>query len=136
MNTKLDVNLRYREKRYRDSPSDEYDQLVFSPKITHARKEVYDIYLGTGINNYDYIKSGEKDQNNIFVKMGARRYLYSKKLVMHSSYRFEAATRRKEARQKNKHDLMFGGYYIPALPQVKKITFRAKVGQGDTKDSE
>jgi hypothetical protein len=135
-NLKVDVNLRYREKRYRDSPSDEYDQLVFSPKITHTRKEVYDIYLSSGINNYDYINRGEKDQNNIFVKVGSRRYLHSKKLVLQSSYRFEAVTRRKEARKKNKHDLMFGGYYIPDLPQVKKVTFSAKIGQGDTKDIE
>jgi hypothetical protein len=135
-NLKVDISLRYREKRYRDSPSDEYDQLIFSPKITHTRKEVYDIYLSSGINNYEYIKSGAKNQNNIFVKVGSRRYIHSKKLVLYSSYRFESATLKKEARKKNKHDLMFGGYYIPDLPQVKKVTFSAKVGQGDTKDIE
>ncbi|MEF9426121.1 MAG: hypothetical protein L0956_02725 [Candidatus Mariimomonas ferrooxydans] len=35
---KLDIRLKYKEKRFRNSPAGEYDQIVFSPRLTYTKK--------------------------------------------------------------------------------------------------
>jgi len=132
---KLDIKLKYREKRYRNTPSSEYDQLMFSPELTYD-KDSYEINLSTGINNYDYIISEGNDQLKFFSGLGAKRYLLEKKLMFTSSYKFEITTHKRADRRKNKDDFVFGFDYIFDIPVMYKITARAKLGQRDTKDDD
>ncbi len=133
---KLDVSLKYKEKRYTDSPDSEYDQGVLSPKITYNVKDAYSIYLSAGINNYDYVNNSGKNEFKFFSKLGGKRYLLAKRLVLNSSFRFESSIRKKEDRRKNRNVLVLGGYYILDVPYIYKVTLRAKAGQGDTKDDD
>ncbi len=140
---RLDVRLKYKEKRYRNTPSSEYNQIMFSPKLTYDKKDYYAINLRTGINNYDYVSTGRdrlvprgNDQLKLFSKLGVRRYLLEKKLTLTSSYKFETATHKRTNRQKDKNDFMFGFDYIFDIPCIYKITTRAKFGQRDTKDDD
>ncbi|MEF9475768.1 MAG: hypothetical protein L0958_03580 [Candidatus Mariimomonas ferrooxydans] len=133
---KLDVTLKYKEKRYRNTPSSEYDQIMLSPKLSYDRKGSYKINLSTGINNYDYVSAGGDDQLKFFSKLGAKRYLLEKKLMLTSSYKLETTAHKRINRRKNKNDFMFGFDYIFGIPFIYKITARAKLGQGDTKDDD
>ncbi|MEF9437758.1 MAG: hypothetical protein L0922_03050 [Candidatus Mariimomonas ferrooxydans] len=37
---KLDIALKYKEKRYEDAPSDEYDQVMLSPALSYNKKKL------------------------------------------------------------------------------------------------
>lgn len=66
---RLDIKLKYREKRYRESPSSEYDQIMFSPGLIYNRKDYYSINLSAGVNNYDYLFSENNDQLKFFFRI-------------------------------------------------------------------
>jgi hypothetical protein len=133
---KLDIKLKYKEKRYRNTPSSEYDQIMFSPKLTYDKKDSYAINLSTGINNYDYVSTRGNDQLKFFSQLGAKRYMVEKKLMLTSSYKLETTAHKRTNRRKNKNDFMFGFDYIFDIPFIYKITARAKLGQRDTKDDD
>jgi hypothetical protein len=132
---KLDIKLKYKEKRYRNTPLSEYDQIMFSPELAYD-KDSYVINLSTGINNYDYIFAEENDQLKFFSKLKAKRYLLEKKLMLTSLYKFETTAHQRAGRQKNKDDFMFGFDYIFKIPFIYKIAARARFGQRDTKDED
>ena len=133
---KLDIGFRHKEKRYSELPDSEYDQVVLSPKFTYSVKDIYSVYLSTGINSYDYINNKGEDEVKLFSKLGGKRYLLAKRLVLSSSFRFESSNRKKEDRREHRNELMLGVYYIFDFPYLYKITLRAKAGQGDTKDDD
>lgn len=133
---KLDIELKYKEKRYEDSPSDEYDQVMLLPALSYNKKSSYSIKLSTGVNSYDYLSTGGNDQLRFFSKLGAKKYLLQKKLVIAASYKFDTATRKRADKRKNKNDFMLGFDYIFAIPFIHKITARAGIGQRDTKDDD
>lgn len=78
--------LKYKEKRYKNTPASEYDQIVLKPSLTFKKKDLYTIDLSAGGDNFDYLASGEKDQLKLFSKIGVKRYLLEKKLLLTSSY--------------------------------------------------
>lgn len=133
---KLDIGFRHKEKRYSESPDSEYDQVILSPKFTYSVKDIYSVYVSTGINSYDYVNNNGKDEVKLYSKLGGKRNLFAKKLVLSSSFRYESSTRKREDRREHKNELMLGAYYIPDVSYLYKITLRAKAGQGDTKDDD
>ncbi len=133
---KLDIKLKYKEKRYRDSPSDEYDQVKFSSGLTYTKKDSYTINVSAGINNYDYLAVNGSDHLKFFSKLGGKRYFWDNSLMLTSSLKFETAADQRADRRKNKNDVMAGFDYTPRLPVVYKIMARAWFGQRDTKDND
>ncbi len=116
-------------------PSSEYNQVLFSPKLSFTEKNSYKIDLGAGANNYDYLNSGN-DQLKLFSVLGAKKYLLEKTMVLTSSYRFETTTRKQTGKRKNKNNIMFGADYIFDIPFIYKISTRVRMGQRDTKDDD
>lgn len=132
----LDIKLRYKEKRYRNTPSSEYNQVVFYARLTYDKKNSYSIDLSAGINNYDYMRTEVSDQLKIFSKVGAERFFLDKKLMVKSSYKLETMENKRAGRQKNKSDFMLGFDYTFDLPYISKLTARTNIGQRDTKDDD
>jgi hypothetical protein len=133
---KLAVKLRYKEKRYRYTPSREYDQILFSPRLSYHVKDSYSVTFSTGVNTYDYLSAVDNDQISIFSKLGARKYLFERKVLFISSYKLESTTKKRKNRQKNKSNAVFGFDYKLDIPLIYKITSRVKFGQMDTKDDD
>ena len=133
---KLNITLRYKEKRYDDSPSGEYDQSAFSPELTYSRKDSYSINASAGVNNYDYISADGKDEFKIFSKLGVRKYFMEKHLTLVSSYRFETIARAKTERRKDKNDVLLGFDFKIHAPFLQKISARINAGQRDSKDED
>lgn len=133
---KLDIRLKYKEKRFRNSSSGEYDQIMFSPKLTYTKKDVYTINLSIGVNDYDYTNIAGNDQFKFFSKIEAKKYLLEKRLMLASSYKLEITAHKRANRRKNKNDFMAGFDYRFDKPLIHKITARAKLGQRDTKDDD
>jgi len=59
---KLDFKLEYKEKRYENTPANEYAEMKFVPALTWGRKNIHTVDLALGIDNFNYLASGEKDQ--------------------------------------------------------------------------
>jgi len=133
---KIDIKLKYKEKRYRDTPSREYDQIMFSPKFTYDNKASHRINLSAGVNNYDYLSAKANDQLKFFSKLEATKYLLDRKLALISSYKLETTGHKRANRRKNKNDFMFGFDYMSDFLCIYKIAARAKLGQRDTKDDD
>jgi hypothetical protein len=130
------LRLKYKEKRYENSRTSEYNQIRAAPTLTFKKKDIYTVNVSAGIDNYDYIESGEKDQFKIFAGIGGTRYLMKKKLKFLTSYKIESLTQQKKDREKTKHDVMGGYDFIFDLPWVYKITTRANWGIRDTKEDD
>ncbi len=75
---KLDIKLKYKEKRFRNTPDSEYNQIMFSPKLSYDRKDSYSVNLSTGINNFNYINTEGNDQLKFFFELGTKKYLLGK----------------------------------------------------------
>lgn len=133
---KLDLKLKYKEKRYDNAPRSEYDQIRAAPTLTFKKNDIYTVNVAAGIDNCDYLEAGEKDQLKIFGKVGGNRYFLEKKLMLVSSYKIETTKQKKINRERTKHDLLGGLDYIFNLPGIYKITIRTSWGQRDTKEEE
>ena len=133
---RLDFNLKYKEKRYDDTPRSEYDQILVSPKLTFRKKNLYPVDLSAGVNNYDYTEASEKDQLKTFGKIGGKRYFLEERLMLTSSYKLETTDEKKINRERTKHNLRGGFDYIFDLPWLSKIITRGGWGERDTKEEE
>ncbi|MFH1772114.1 MAG: hypothetical protein ABH872_04785 [Candidatus Omnitrophota bacterium] len=132
----LDVRLNYKEKRYDNTPGSEYDQIRFAPTLTFKKKNLCTIDLTAGIDDYNYLVEGVKDQLKIFGKIGADRYFLDKKLMLTLSYRIEQLGKKNIDRKRSKHEVSGGLDYVFDNPLVYKITTRAGWGERDTKEEE
>lgn len=132
----LDVRLNYKEKRYNNTPRSEYDQIRLAPTLTFKKKDLYTIDLTAGLDDFNYLAEGVKDQLKIFGKIGADRYFLDKKLMLTSSYKLETTEQKKIDRERTKHEVLGGFDYVFDLPWVYKITTRASWGERDTKEEE
>src|SRR3989339_414930 len=128
--------MKYKEKRYDNSPKSEYNQVTGVPDITFTKKDFYTINLSAGIDDFDYLKSENNDQLKIFSKLGGKRYFLGKKLMLTSSYKIEQLKEKKIDRKRTKQDAMGGFDYIFDFPWLYEITTRASWGQRDTKEED
>ena len=132
----LDFKVKYKEKRYKNSPSNEYDEIRAVPTLTFKKKDIYTIDLALGIDNFDYLAEGQKDQFKVFTQVGGKRYLLEKKLMLAGSYKIENTEQEKINRKRTKQEVAGGFDYLFDLPWLYKIITRAGWGQRDTKEDE
>jgi len=133
---RLGLSLNYKEKRYENKPSLEYDQTKFSAKLIYKREDIWSLAGSAGIESYNYIARGEKDQLKYFGKVEAKRYLRSKKLLLSSSYRLGRTDHKQVGRERTKEDISAGFDYKFELPWIYRLRFRGKWGERDTKEEE
>jgi len=133
---KLDFKLEYKEKRYNNTPANEYDELRAVPSLTFRKKDIYTIDLALGIDNFDYLAEGQKDQLKIFTQLEGKRYLLEKKLMLTGSYKLGNTEQEKIGRKRTKQEIAGGFDYISGLPWIYKIITGAGWGQRDTKEEE
>ena len=132
----LDFKVKYKEKRYNNTPANEYDEIRAVPTLTFKKKDIYTIDLALGIDNFDYLAEGQKDQFKVFTQLGGKRYLLEKKLMLTGSYKLENTEQEKINRKRTKQEILGGFDYIFDLPWIYKIANRLEWGQRDTKEEE
>ncbi len=133
---KLDFKLEYRKKRYKNNPLNEYDEIKFVPSLTLGRKNLYAVDLTLGIDNFDYLVSGNNDQFKVFGRVEGKRYFIEQKLMLTGAYKLENTGQKKLNRKRTKQEI-FGGFdYLFELPWIQKVITRVDWGQRDTKEEE
>ncbi len=133
---KLDFKLEYKKKRYKNTPVNEYDEIRFVPSLTLGRKNLYTFDLALGIDNFDYLESGEDDQFKVFGRVEGKRYSIEKKLMLTGAYKLETTQKEKMNRKRTKQEILGGFDYLFELPWIYKIMTRTDWGQRDTKEEE
>lgn len=132
----LDLKLKSRQKRYKNSPLSEYDEIGAAPGLTFEEKDNYRIDLTLGVDNFDYLAEGEKDQFKTSAGLGAQKHFLEKRLALVSSYKIERLEQEKANREKTKHEAGGGFDYEFDLPWIQKLASGLSWGQRDTKDEE
>lgn len=132
----LDFKLKYKQKRYKNSPQNEYDEIRAVPTLTFKKKDLYTIDFALGVDNFDYLAEGQKGQFKVFTQLGGKRYLLEKKLMLTGSYKLENTEQEKINRKRTKQEILGGFDYIFDLPWIYKIANRLEWGQRDTKEEE
>jgi hypothetical protein len=130
------ISLKYREKRYDNSPQDEYNQFAVYPSLTFKKKDVYTARLSAGFDSFNYLKSEEKDRLRVYGKINLARYPVDRRLKLSTSYKFEALNEEKKDRERYRHDAMGGLDYALKTRFIYRIIARAKWGQRDTKEDD
>ncbi len=108
----LDFKLNYKEKRFNNTPKSEYDQILVTPGITYKKKDIYSVNFIFGLDNFDYLGAGEKDQLKIFSKIGGNKYFLEKKLMLTGFYKLENTEQEKINRKRRKQEISGGFDYI------------------------
>lgn len=133
---RLVLKLKYKEKRYDNTPTSEYDRIGGSSKLTYKKKDRWSMALSGGLDNYDYLEASEKDHLKIFGKLEGKRYSMEKRLMLTSSYRCETLDEKVVDRKRTKDELMGGFDYIFDRPWIYKVTARGNWGERDTKEED
>ena len=133
---RFDFNLKSRQKRYKNSPASEYDEIGAAPGLTFEEKDNYRIDFNLGVDSFDYLAEGEKDQFKTSAGMDVQKHFLEERLTLLSSYKVEQLEQEKANREKTKQEAGGGFDYKFDLPWVQKLTSRLSWGQRDTKDEE
>lgn len=133
---RLDVKLKNRQRRYKNSPASEYDEIGLVPGLIFEEKDNYRIDFNLGVDNFDYLAEGEKDQFKTLAGLGAQKHFLEKRLALLSSYKVERLEQEKANREKTKQEIGTGFDYQFKLPWIYRLVSRLDWGQRDTKDEE
>ena len=106
------------------------------PALTFEEKDNYRIDLALGVDNFDYLSEGEKDQVKTSAGLGGQKHFLEKKLILVSSYKIERLNQEKANRKKTKQEVEGGFDYEFELPWIYQLVSRLSWGQRDTKDEE
>lgn len=132
----LGIRIKYREKRYDNEPSNDYNQFLVSPTVTFGKSSRTTLKFSTAFQNFNYLHAQEKDQIKLSAKIAGTHYPPHKRLKLVASYKIETQTEDHINREKTKHDI-FGGFdYIFDHPALDKIMARVRWGQRDTKEDD
>jgi hypothetical protein len=132
----LGIRIKYREKRYDNEPSNDYNQFLVSPTVTLRKGSRSTLKFSAAFQNFNYLHAQEKDQVKFSAKIAGTHYPPHKRLKLVASYKIETQTEDHMNREKTKHDI-FGGFdYTFDHPALDKIMARVTWGQRDTKEDD
>ena len=133
---RFDFKLKSRQRRYKNSPASEYDEIGLVPGLIFEEKDNYRIDVTLGVDNFDYLAEGEKDQFKTLAGLGGRKHFLEERLILISSYKIERQNQEKANRKKTKQEVEGGFDYEFELPWIYQLASRLSWGQRDTKDEE
>ena len=138
LNTLFDLilDIKYREKKFEQINTNNFNQFALIPQLRFEKKDNWLVNFLIGFDNYNYLRSDNKDQLKYSANVKGKKYFQSKKLVINGSYRFETLNKRREYKKRAKHNIMGGILYDFDYDLFDKITIHNGWGYSDTKDSD
>jgi len=131
----INADYRLRTKRYKNSPSSEYDNNNASAGLEFDFNN-YSLELWGGIKDYDYLKSSSSDQLKSFLKITPKIDLFEKDLILSGYYKHDRVDQ-----ADNKKDYTENSYSIRSIlkldtPILNKLNGHFDYGRNDTRDDE
>jgi len=133
---KFKFELTHQQKRYPNSAIREYDRLRIAPVLRLERKDLYVLEGALGINDYNFLETGDKDQTKFFTRLSGKRFLLDKKLFLSSGYKVNHERRETLNRQRSQHNVDGGLEYKFDNFWLYKFSLRAFWGERDSKEEE
>jgi len=131
---KLSANYRLRAKRYKNSPSDEYDNNNINVGIDIKPKKDYSIKFSGGIKDYDYIKDRGSDQLKTFFKIAPKVRLLEQSLSLSGYYKRDIIDQANNKKDYSEDCLSIKTVYNIGKPVLDKISANFGYGRNDTRD--
>ena len=133
---KLNIDLKYRERRYANSQTNNYDQFNPMLELAFKEKDIWSLALSTGLSDYHYPEAQDKDQLKRIGKIEVTRFIVPGTLETIASYRREESDRIQAGKDTLKDISILGFDYKVPIPYIRLIRFRIENGERDTKDEE
>jgi hypothetical protein len=133
---KLNIDLKYRERRYANSKTNNYDQFNPMLELAFKEKDIWSLALSTGLSDYHYPEAQDRDQLKRIGKIEVTRFIVPGTLETIASYRREESDRIQAGKDTLKDISLWGLNYKTSIPYIKVVSFRIEDGERDTKDEE
>ncbi len=130
----LDTNYRLRTKRYKNSPSDEYDNNNVSAGINITKNKNYALKVSGGIKDYDYIKDHDSDQLKSFFKIAPRIKAFKQRLSLSGYYRRDLVDQTDNKKDYSEDCVSVRTAYDIGKPILDKVSGHFGYGRNDTRD--
>jgi hypothetical protein len=131
---KLDADYRLRAKRYKNSPSNEYDNNNINVGIDIKPKKDYSVKFSGGIKDYDYIKDHNSDKLKTFFKIAPKVKILERKLSLSGYYRRDMVEQTDNKKDYSENCLSIRTAYDIGKPILDKISGHFGYGRNDTRD--
>lgn len=133
---KLDLDTKYRTKRYESSPDREYNQLLVKSGITWKMEDTSSVGLTLGINRYFYLT--KDDEHRRFYSFRGTKVLNDSRLAVSGGFKQELIQEAKEnlLSTNTKKILNMGVKYKTLLSWIETISARGEWGRANTKDDD
>jgi len=132
----LNTNYKLRTKRYKNSPSDEYDNNNVSAGINITKDKNYTLKLSGGIRNYEYVKNHDSNQLKSFFKIGSKARLLDQRLSLSGYYRRDLVDQADNKKDYSEDCVSIRTAYDIGKPIIDKIGAHFGYGRSDTRDDD
>lgn len=134
--TRLSLKTKYglRVKRYKNSPSDEYDNNNLSTGIDVTKNKNYRLGLYAGIRDYDYIKDHGSDQLKSFFKIAPKIKVMDNRLSLSGYYRRDMVKQKENKKDYSEDCVSIRAGYDIGKPILDKLKGHFGYGRNDTRD--
>lgn len=133
---RLNTDYRLRTKRYKNSPSDEYDNNNISAGIAITKNKNYFLKLSGGIKDYDYIKDHDSDQLKTFFKIAPKVKILEQRLNLSGYYRRDLVNQVDNKKDYSQDCVSVRAVYDIGKPILDKISGHFGYGRNDTRDDD
>ena len=130
------LEVKHREKRFNDTPRNEFEQNSASSFFTKAAKDLYRLTVEGGMDAYRYEHAEEKDETTWIGRINGNRYFDGNRVNLTSSYSIARTEKERAFKKRTKQAWTGKGAYKFDNPMINKATLRANVGQRDTKEDD
>ena len=130
------LELRNKQKRFENTPRNEYDQNIITPFLTKSKKDLFRLTLETAFDNTQYKHAEDKDATTWTGRINGNRYFDGGRVNLLSSYSLARTEKPQAFKKRTKQDWMGKGMYKFDNPWIDKAALRANAGQRDTKEDD
>ncbi len=130
----LNADYKLRAKRYKNSPSNEYDNNNLSAGINLNLQEIYTLKLSGGVKDYEYIKKSSSDTLKTFFKIAPKAKLFDKRLSLSGYYRRDMVDQSDSKKDYSEDCVSFRSTYKLDKPLIEKVSGHFSYGRNDTRD--
>ena len=130
------LDVRNKQKRFENTPRNEYDQNVVTPFLTKSKKDLYRLTLETALDDTQYKHAEDKDAATWIGRINGNRYFDGGRVNLLSSYSLARTEKPQAFKERTKQDWMGKGTYKFDNPWIDKAALRANAGQRDSKEDE
>jgi hypothetical protein len=133
---KFDIDYRLRTKRYKNSPTSEYNNNNLSAGFDMSLEKKHSLKVSAGINDYNYLKRSSSDRLKSFIKVNPSTKLLADKLTLSGYYKRNWVNNSGDTKDYSEDSVSVRASLKLGNPLLYKIGAHFGYGRNDTQDDE